>query len=216
MTSNASGYSNPNLALDLDLTFYLISQRTGPESDQHSAMAAKDLHVPREAPVGGSRMRTQRGSIFELPPCGIRPMPIGSSMMSFAYEPHPEDMPKPVKKITYENTYRMEPPVKFQTGQVEQIIQEVLNNNLNGKTYHPFQAPSMSKALSLDIKTKVKKLNFQRYKIVAVVTIGEKKDQGLRVGSRCLWDADRDSYAEACFENAHIYGIGAVYGIYFE
>jgi hypothetical protein len=55
-----------------------------------------------------------------------------------------------------------------------------------------------------------------RYKLISIVTIGEKKDQGVRVGSRCVWDKDRDNFASAMFENTHIYAVGMVYAVYYE
>jgi hypothetical protein len=32
-------------------------------------------------------------------------------------------------------------------------------------------------------------------------TIGQLKDQGIRVGSRCLWDSTTDNYASSYFSN---------------
>ena len=49
-----------------------------------------------------------------------------------------------------------------------------------------------------------------------MVTVGEKNDQGVRMGSRCVWDTDRDTFSSATFENAHIYAVGVVYAVYYE
>ena len=46
-----------------------------------------------------------------------------------------------------------------------------------------------------------------RYKIIVQVTVGQVKDQGVRVCSRCLWDTSVDNYASTNFENvSHFYG----------
>ena len=54
------------------------------------------------------------------------------------------------------------------------------------------------------------------YKIVTTVVMGQKCDQGVRAGSRCVWDDKRDTWASASFENAHIFAIGEVYAICYE
>jgi hypothetical protein len=48
------------------------------------------------------------------------------------------------------------------------------------------------------------------------VTIGEFNGQGIRVGSRCVWDTTTDSFASANFRNASIFAIVMVFGLYFE
>jgi hypothetical protein len=44
-------------------------------------------------------------------------------------------------------------------------------------------------------------LNIPRYKIIVQVVLGETKDQGVRVASKCLWDADSDNYASYAYRN---------------
>lgn len=41
-------------------------------------------------------------------------------------------------------------------------------------------------------------------------------DQGVQIGSRYLWDADRDNFAAASFHNRHIFADGSVYALYYE
>ena len=44
-------------------------------------------------------------------------------------------------------------------------------------------------------------LKFPRYKIVVQVVLGQVRQQGVKVASRCLWDADADNHASYTFEN---------------
>ncbi|XP_074643345.1 dynein light chain Tctex-type 5-B-like isoform X2 [Tubulanus polymorphus] len=115
-----------------------------------------------------------------------------------------------------ENTFQMEPPKKFQAEKVKKIIEEVLNTHLEGQAYDASQCSTKARALSQQIKAMVKELDFKRYKIIALVSIGEKKDQDVRAGSRCIWDVNRDTYASASYENRQIWAVGTVYGIYYE
>ncbi|KAH3831738.1 dynein light chain Tctex-type 5-B-like isoform X2 [Dreissena polymorpha] len=141
--------------------------------------------------------------------------PHGSSILSFAYDPT-EDGNRKAKKIVYENTYKMEPPEKFRADKVKPIIEKVLATNLEGKKYDPIECALLSKALADDIKLQVKELNYKRYKIICLVTIGQRNDQGVSVGSRFLWDADRDTFAAASWSSRHLYAVGTVYALYYE
>lgn len=49
--------------------------------------------------------------------------------------------------------------------------------------------------------TRTAALRIPRYKVVVQVTLGELKEQGIRVASRCLWDPSTDNYASAGFKN---------------
>lgn len=42
-----------------------------------------------------------------------------------------------------------------------------------------------------------------KYKYVVQVIICEQHGAGLRIGARCLWDADTDNYASDVFMNVH-------------
>ena len=44
-------------------------------------------------------------------------------------------------------------------------------------------------------------MNFDRYKLVVDVSIGEFKGQGIRVGSRCIWDTTTDNFATVSYKN---------------
>lgn len=119
-------------------------------------------------------------------------------------------------KYIYENTYKLEPEIKFQSDKVKKIIESVLESQLREETYDPKSCKQMVLTLSEIIKSRVKDLNYQSYKLVCVVTIGELKDQGFRMGSRCCWDPKWDSYATGSFKNKSLFAIGSVWGVYYE
>ena len=66
------------------------------------------------------------------------------------------------------------------------------------------------------IKTQVKALKYDSYKIVVQAVIGEVKGQGVRVASKCLWDVSNDNYASYTYQNESLFCTGIVFGIYFE
>lgn len=80
-----------------------------------------------------------------------------------------------VMYMPVEPTYRMEPRQKFNPKEVELVIMDVLGQRLTGFKYSQKQSPAVAKVLSEEIKERIKKLKYDRYKIVCVVTIGDRK-----------------------------------------
>jgi len=66
------------------------------------------------------------------------------------------------------------------------------------------------------VKARVKELQVPRYKVITLITIGSANDQGMTVGSRCLWDAGLDTFSSFEYRNKHLCAVGTVYGIYAE
>lgn len=114
------------------------------------------------------------------------------------------------------NTYRMEPLSRFSEPKVKEIIEDVLDQNLQGHTYEAGFCKEMSKKLSEVIKQRVKFLGFSRYKFICIVYMGQVNNQGMRIGSRCLWDQKFDNVAEGYFRNGDLFAIGTVFGLYCE
>jgi hypothetical protein len=48
------------------------------------------------------------------------------------------------------------------------------------------------------------------------VTVGEKTGQGIRMASRCLWDTATDNFASEFYENASVFCVAMVFGLYYE
>ncbi|KAJ3044896.1 Tctex1 domain-containing protein 3 [Rhizophlyctis rosea] len=122
----------------------------------------------------------------------------------------------PANAIVFENTYKLKPDKKFQTENVKKLTGEILAKNLTKVKYDPDKVTDLSKRISDEILAAVKKLEFDRYKLVVEVTIGEFKGQGIRVASRAVWDTTTDSYASAHFKNATLFAVAIVFGCFYE
>ena len=118
----------------------------------------------------------------------------------------------------YENTYRLEPiHKKFYTEKVSGIIRSVLEEALTDVEYDYATFSRLTTELSDRIKERVKEqLNLPRHKLVSFVSVGQMKDQGVRVGSRCVWNPSWDHYASASFKNKSVFAVGVIYATYFE
>uniref|UniRef100_A0A7R9YER0 Uncharacterized protein n=1 Tax=Pinguiococcus pyrenoidosus TaxID=172671 RepID=A0A7R9YER0_9STRA len=123
----------------------------------------------------------------------------------------------PREIIDYKPTYILKPEEdeRFYPSQVQKIAKEVLLAELEGKTYNEEESKDLSLGLCELIKERVKEgTNIPRYKIVVQVTIGEMRDQGVRVASRCLWDTSTDNYTSATYTNTSLWAVAIVFGCY--
>ena len=78
------------------------------------------------------------------------------------------------------------------------------------------EAEELSKKIADLIKLRVKeKLNIPRFKVVVQVNIGQKKDQGVLVTSRCLWSS-LDIYATASYQDEKIWATAITFALYTE
>lgn len=66
------------------------------------------------------------------------------------------------------------------------------------------------------VKARVKDLMIPRYKIIVIISIGQIRDQNMRMGSRCLWDETHDNFSSHTFKNSSLFATATVYGVYFE
>ena len=115
-----------------------------------------------------------------------------------------------------EPTYRMEPKRPFRSCVVEKCIKDILDDRLENFRYNPKFSANIIKVLTEEIKERVKVFCFDRYKIVCIVTLAQKNDQGLMVGSRSTSDKKNDNFACYTFTNPHIVCTATVYGVYRE
>lgn len=120
------------------------------------------------------------------------------------------------KKQAVENTYRTEPKRKFPEREVEEIIKNSLVDMLARQIYSPSECGFLTKLLSSRIMEQVKNLNIERYKLVCLVNVGSKHNQGVRVASRCLWNEEYDTHVTASVENGTLFAVATVYGVYYE
>ncbi|KAK3609906.1 hypothetical protein CHS0354_036669 [Potamilus streckersoni] len=165
-----------------------------------------------------ARLLKKQGSVSSLASSDIKHgggHKVGSlSTVSFMDEPTQEEHMRQMVKL--ENTYQMEPSKKFPYSKVQNIIKEVLESYLAEEKYEPELCRQMTKTISEVIKARVKELMIPRFKVISLVHIGQLNGQGLRIGSRCLWDDKWDTSSSFEFRNNSLFAVGCVYGVYYE
>lgn len=118
----------------------------------------------------------------------------------------------------YSNSYKTEPDEnkRFKTKPVEDIIETILQERLCDLSYSAERCRKLLVPIAEEIKSKVKLLGYDRYKLVCVVHIGSINNQDVRIASRCLWDAAFDRVASSSFFNETLFASASVFGIYQE
>jgi hypothetical protein len=126
-------------------------------------------------------------------------------------------------------TYIMKPSQdeKFYPSKVKEVAEQVLKEEIDGANIDESfmkewaENSEEMEALTKDIADRIKiqcrtSLKMPRYKLIVQVTIGQNKDQGVHIASRCLWDTSTDNYASCQYKNSHIWASAIVFGMYTE
>lgn len=118
----------------------------------------------------------------------------------------------------YENTYRLEPEEgkHFSPDKVELVMKNVIEDHPGLAQYNHIRSKILARDLTERIKEKVKELNFPRYKLVSNVIIMERKDQGVNIASRSVWNQQTDNFASYTYKNSDVIVVAYVHGVYFE
>ncbi|KAG7207337.1 hypothetical protein KM043_009002 [Ampulex compressa] len=113
--------------------------------------------------------------------------------------------------------YQIRPQLyeKFKPLSAKEVIHNVLFDNLSTKVYDAQEAVHWTKNIADTIKEKIKELKFKRYKYIVNVVLGEQRGAGVKMGTRCIWDAEADTYAYDNFVNDTIFCVATVYAVYY-
>ncbi|XP_050352549.1 dynein light chain Tctex-type 5-like [Nymphalis io] len=117
---------------------------------------------------------------------------------------------------TYQPTYQLNPRKHFNIENVEKILKRLVNSELADVEYSEKLIPDLCLSLAENIRTAIKEENYDRYRIIVGVTIGQRRQQSVHMFHSFLWDHERDAFASHNFENCHIYANVVVYGVYFD
>ncbi|XP_068620600.1 dynein light chain Tctex-type 5-A-like [Battus philenor] len=123
-------------------------------------------------------------------------------------------LPKQVR--IYQPTYQCNPRKRFNEEIVKKILKQHMEAELQEVEYNDKTIPELCLSLAENIRDAIKEENYDRYRIIPVVTIGQKRQQSVHMFHSFLWDHQRDAFASFNYENCHIYANVVVYGIYLD
>ena len=116
-----------------------------------------------------------------------------------------------------EKTYQIRPLFKdkFRPGEAKAVIEEIVHENLKGKTLNPQELNAATKLIADETKKKLKELGKdKRYKFLVQCIIGQNVGQGVRVGSRQFWDEDTDDVTWVSYVNDSHFCMVAAFAVY--
>ncbi|XP_066228921.1 dynein light chain Tctex-type protein 2 [Saccopteryx leptura] len=119
-------------------------------------------------------------------------------------------------KLKFANSYRMEPPRKFQAHSVETKVQQILQESLKDVKYDEKVFSHLSLELADRILLAVKECGYQRYKFIIQVLVIQKTGQAIKIASRWIWDVQWDSWVAAKQEMETYVALALVFALYCE
>ncbi|XP_068128294.1 dynein light chain Tctex-type protein 2B-like [Hyperolius riggenbachi] len=127
---------------------------------------------------------------------------------------------KAVKKIEIIEpqppSFASRPHEKVQMSSIKRILENYLPERIGNMNYDHTKVPTLVKAISEEVRIQVKKVLPARYKLLCVVTMGERGQEDVTVVSRCLWDPHADNFVAQVYENASIFCVVSVYTVFCE
>lgn len=98
---------------------------------------------------------------------------------------------------------------------IKHIITEELDNSLMDCDYDSERCVQQCANISQAVESRVKEITPPETKVLAVVYIGEIRDQGLEITSQCLWDPESDNFATASFRSKTLFAVCTVFTVHY-
>eukprot|EP00605_Chrysophyceae_sp_TOSAG23-4_P001908 GSChrysophyteH1.ASY1.ANO1.2106.1 assembled CDS len=106
---------------------------------------------------------------------------------------------EPIQRLSYKE--------KVSVSTLKEILKGSLDEELMDRKYDHDECGESTKKLSDSIRNKLKALGHTRYKFI-------RREQGVRSGTRCFWDAGTDVQATENFVNDNIFASATAYCCY--
>ncbi|EDV96472.1 dynein light chain Tctex-type 5-like [Drosophila grimshawi] len=119
--------------------------------------------------------------------------------------------------VRYAPTYRLEPKNPLKHERLEIIVKAEMNKHYGDDyTFHPKYSLHMAAQVAEDIKSRIKLLNFDRYRYIVLINVGEYLMQGLYSMANFLWDAEKDGYVNYNIQTTKFFAVCTVFYIYYD
>lgn len=119
------------------------------------------------------------------------------------------------KKIRFQPTYRLESQNPINLDRCEKIIKDILDVQLKDFKFTKYST-TLTRNLSEEIKSRIKMQLFDRYRLICVVTIGEKIMQSLVCKACFLWDSEKDTFINYIYDTPNFFAYVTLYGVYYD
>ena len=96
---------------------------------------------------------------------------------------------------------------------IKKIMDDLLQEKLSTQSYDANICRVLCTSLSEDIKSRVKNLGMERFRLICCVSIGSNSGQGILMASRFLWNECKDNFSTSSFQNASLFAVAIVFGV---
>ncbi|CAH2226582.1 jg420 [Pararge aegeria aegeria] len=118
--------------------------------------------------------------------------------------------------LTYLPTYQLGPNYKFHLPTVQKLTDELLDELWDGHKYNVQDSPALALRIAGELMRKLKAIQFNRYRLICVVTIGQKRAQSYNNAVSFLWDHERDNYVDVQREVTTAFIQVTTFGVYLD
>lgn len=101
----------------------------------------------------------------------------------------------------------------FYAHKIKKIMDEILEEKLSTQSYDPTICRVLCISLSEDIKSRVKNLGMERFRLICSVSIGSISGQGILMASRFLWNECKDNFSTSSYQNSSLFAVAIVFGV---
>lgn len=118
--------------------------------------------------------------------------------------------------LRYQPSYQLDSKSPYSREICKKLLKELVDKEMKSYAYDGDTAEELCKGLCESIKSNIKTSKFDRYKLMVVVTLGEKFMQDVKLKAGFLWDKDRDGFASYSYDRPDLFVIATVYAVYYE
>ncbi|XP_052131350.1 dynein light chain Tctex-type protein 2B-like [Frankliniella occidentalis] len=111
-------------------------------------------------------------------------------------------------------TFQLEPKEVPCWRRIRLLVQETLSAGLADVRYSSQLCANGCRVIAAVILHRLKKFNFERYRLAAQVRIAQRMNQGMAMGVACLWNDGVDRFSYAQYENASLSAQAILFLVY--
>ncbi|TMW42921.1 hypothetical protein DOY81_011999 [Sarcophaga bullata] len=106
----------------------------------------------------------------------------------------------------------------FNMERVEKLIESTIEERLTwdrfSRSYDSWRSLQLAENLASDIRDRVRRLNHKRHRIVCILSVIEKQNQGISMSMRHLMDEKMDNFTRVIYERPTYFIVVVVYLVY--
>jgi hypothetical protein len=119
--------------------------------------------------------------------------------------------------VKYQNTYRLDSKNPFDFQKCLEILENIMTKNVPSNCkFDNRQTERVCHGLKEEILSQLKDQEFDRYRLIVMISFGEKFHQSCRSASKFLWDPEKDVVVTYTHETPNVFISALILGIYYE